>query len=87
MLKDLKQFIRVLQQLKSNEKKSQVYILTSNQQYSDLISFFLSRFIQVPIKIKSLFFKEDFRKFILEKNSDGLKDLMNEANKIRKILN
>ena len=28
-----------------------------------------------------------FRKFILEKNSDGLKDLMNEANKIRKILN
>ncbi len=28
-----------------------------------------------------------FRKYILEKNSDGLKDLMNEANKIRKILN
>jgi len=28
-----------------------------------------------------------FRKFILEKNQEGLKDLMNEANKIRKILN
>ncbi len=28
-----------------------------------------------------------FKKFILEKNQDGLKDLMNEANKIRKILN
>lgn len=28
-----------------------------------------------------------FRKYILEKNSDGLKELMNDANKIRKILN
>lgn len=28
-----------------------------------------------------------FRKYILEKNSEGLKELMNEANKIRKILN
>jgi prephenate dehydrogenase len=28
-----------------------------------------------------------FRKYILEKNPEGLKDLMNEANKIRKILN
>ncbi len=28
-----------------------------------------------------------FKKYILEKNQEGLKDLMNEANKIRKILN
>jgi prephenate dehydrogenase len=28
-----------------------------------------------------------FRKYIIEKNPEGLKDLMNEANKIRKILN
>ena len=28
-----------------------------------------------------------FRKYILEKNTESLKDLMNEANKIRKILN
>ncbi|NOU46278.1 MAG: prephenate dehydrogenase [Bacteroidales bacterium] len=28
-----------------------------------------------------------FKKYILEKNQDGLKDLMNEANTIRKILN
>jgi len=28
-----------------------------------------------------------FRKYILEKNPEGLKELMNEANKIRKILN
>ncbi len=30
---------------------------------------------------------ELFRKYILEHNAEGLKDLMNEANKIRKILN
>jgi prephenate dehydrogenase len=28
-----------------------------------------------------------FKKYIIEKNSEGLKELMNEANKIRKILN
>jgi hypothetical protein len=66
MLKDLKQFIRILQKIKTHEEKSQLYILTSNQQYSDLINFFLSKFVKIKIKIKSLFFKEDFKKNLLQ---------------------
>jgi len=66
MLKDLKQFVRVLQNLKLHENKSQLYILTSNQQYSDLISFFLTKFVKINVKIKSLFFREDFEKSLLQ---------------------
>jgi len=66
MLKDLKQFVRVLQNLKLHENKSRLYILTSNQQYSDLISFFLTKFVKINVKIKSLFFREDFEKSLLQ---------------------
>lgn len=66
VLRDLKQIIRLLQLSKKQEEKSKLYLLTDNQQYSSLLTFFLTNLTKTQIKIKPLLFKEDFETNLLQ---------------------